>query len=279
VKPRALILSVVAALLISGLCTFALSRTMGRGPAPVVVEGKIVAPARTLQAGEALKAEDVALVAWPRSNVLAGSFVRTSDVVGRVVLFPLEKGEPVLERDLAAAGSAAGLSAKIPEGKRAIALKSDEVVGVGGFLMPGSHVDVLATYHPVGQQEVPVTATVLQNAVVLAAGQQIEPDPSGKASAVTVVTLLLTPEESERAILASNQGSIHLVLRNGGDGGRAVVAPVSMTQLAGGAAPVERAPVVAEKTTVARPAAKAEEIETILGDGKTVPKPDGGNVR
>src|SRR6202044_3534668 len=107
------------------------------------------------------------------------------------VLYPLPKGEPILERQLAAAGS--GLTAKIPSGMRAISVRSDEVVGVAGFLLPGNHVDVLFTSHSDKSPE-PRTATVLQDVVVVAAGQQIRPDPEGKPTSVNnVVTLLLTP--------------------------------------------------------------------------------------
>ncbi len=271
-KLRPLMTALLVALLISSVCTYLLSRKMtGHAAAPKIVETRCAAPSRPLQAGEALKAEDLELLPWPASMPLAGSFPTIADLVGRVVLYPLDKGEPILERDLATPGSVAGLSAKIPDGKRAIALRSDEVVGVGGFLIPGSHVDVLVIYHTDKLPE-PVTATVLQDAVVLAAGQQIEPDPAGKATAVTVVTLLLTPEESERAFLASNQGAIHFVLRNAGDHSHSTIAPVSLAQLS-----AESVPTPPPTPAIAKPVArlalpkpgKPEQIETILGDGST----------
>ncbi len=180
-----------------------------------------VAPSRPLQAGEALKAEDMELVSLAsRSNPLRGAV----DASRRYWLAGLSyirwrRVSRSSSAKLAAPGSVAGLSSKIPDGQRAIALKSDEVVGVGGFLIPGSRVDVLVSYRT-DQLPEPITATVVQDAVVLAAGQQMEPDPAGKPTAVTVVTLLLTPQESERAFLASNQGVIHFVLRNRGDRGR-----------------------------------------------------------
>jgi pilus assembly protein CpaB len=114
---------------------------------------------------------------------------------------------------------------------RAIALRSDEVVGVAGFLMPGTHVDVLVTYRDPSHPD-PITATVLQDAEVLAAGHQVQPDPTGKPSSVDVVTLLLSPEDAEKAVLASAQGSIHFVLRNGGDHAKADATPVALAQLA-----------------------------------------------
>ena len=106
-----------------------------------------VAASEPLEAGELLKPASLQLVEWPASSPLTGGFTKIDDVAGRVVLYPLPKGEPILERQLAAAGSGAGLTANIPSGMRAISVRSDEVVGVAGFLLPGTHVDVLMTYH------------------------------------------------------------------------------------------------------------------------------------
>jgi len=277
--------ALLLALLISSACTYVLSRKQtGHNQPQRVADSQYVAPSRALQAGEALKAEDLELVPWPAANPLNGAATRPAQLVGRVILYPLEKGEPILERELAAPGSVAGISSKIPDGQRAIALKSDEVVGVGGFLIPGSRVDVLVSYRTDKLPE-PITATVVQDAVVLAAGQQIEPDPAGKPTAVTVVTLLLTPQDSERAFLASNQGAIHFVLRNGADRGRAAVKPVLLSQLSSGSAggpPGAAARILpaAQKSVIQEALpdpAKEMEIETVLGDGKSSTRPDGGN--
>lgn len=275
------------ALLISGACTYLLSRKVSaRSIAPRTPDKRYAAPSQALQAGEALKPENMQLVSWPASNPLSGAFAGTAALAGRVVLYPLEKGQPILEQDLAPPGSAVGLAGKIPDGMRAIALRSDEVVGVAGFLIPGSHLDVLVSYRTDKLPE-PITVTVLQNVTVLAAGQQIEPDPTGKAAAVTVVTLLLTPEESERAFLASNQGTIHFVLRNGADQSRSKVDPVYLSQLSAETAPIPAARKPSIKSTPFP--ARAMEIETILGDsksglgdsksgdGKSPAKHDGGN--
>jgi pilus assembly protein CpaB len=146
---------------------------------------------------------------------------------------------------------------------RAVALRSDEVVGVAGFLIPGSHLDVLVTYHSDRSPE-PVTATVLQNALVVAAGHQMEPDPEGKKSDVAIVTLLLTPEESKRAVLASTQGIIHFVLRNGGDSSRTNEPPMLLSQLVSHPFGAERT-VTPRSMAITPMAPKRHEIETILG--------------
>ena len=277
-NPKRLLIALTLALLVSGACTWFVARRMTAPVAQKLSLGaSYAAPSRDLQSGESLKPEDVEMVAWPASNPVDGGFSKIADLVGREVLFPLGKGQPILDRDLSAAGSGAGLAGKIPDGMRAIALRSDEVVGVAGFLVPGSHLDVLVTYHSDISPE-PVTLTVLQDAVVLAAGHQLEPDPEGKTSDVTVVTLLLTPEQAERAVLASTQGAIHFVLRNGADISRGGDTPMMLSQLTGQApAAAHIVSRSAEPATAAAP--KQHEIETILGgSGDTQPTgtPNGG---
>ncbi len=190
-----------------------------------------VAPSRAIEAGEILSAEDLGWTSWPRESPISGAQISIDHVLGRVLLYPVGKGEPILDHDLADPGTGGGLASRIPKGMRALALRSDDVVGVAGFLSPGSRLDVLVTYRASNADE-PITATVLENAEVLAAGQRLQPDPSGKPASATVVTLLLTPLEAERAVLASTQGTVHFVLRNGLDKDETVREPVSMASLA-----------------------------------------------
>jgi pilus assembly protein CpaB len=265
VNPKRIVVALLLALFASGLCTWIVSRKLN---APAVSQtapaASYAVPSRALQSGEVLNPGNTEMMSWPRSVPIAGAFSRIADVTGRAVLFPLAKGQPILDRDLAAAGSGIGLAIRIPDGMRAVALRSDEVVGVAGFLLPGSHVDVLVTYRSDRLLE-PLTATVLEDAIVLATGHQVEPDPDGKTSDVTVVTLLLTPDESQRAVLASTQGAIHFVLRNGGDAGRAGQTTTLLSELAGrllpAASPVPRSPAV----QVAPPALRPYQVETVLG--------------
>ena len=135
------------ALLVSGGCTFLLSRKL-KLRSTVVDTQSYVAAAAPLDAGAVLDAGKLKMVQWPVSVPLAGAFLKPQDFVGRSLLYPLAAGAPILDRDLAIPGT--GLTAKIPEGMRALALRSDEVVGVAGFLFPGSHVDVLVTYRSEG---------------------------------------------------------------------------------------------------------------------------------
>lgn len=229
---RRIVIALLAACLISACCTLLLGRKLKLASAARNGELlRYVAPSRALEAGEVLKAEDLDWINWPKESPISSAEVNAAVVLGRVVLYPLGKGQPILENDLADAGTGGGLASRIPQGMRALALRSDDVVGVAGFLTPGSRLDVLVTYRASNSDE-PVTATVLANAEVLAAGQRLQPDPSGKPASATVVTLLLSPLEAERAVLASTQGTVHFILRNGLDRDQTVRSPVSMASLA-----------------------------------------------
>jgi pilus assembly protein CpaB len=276
-NPKRILIALTLAVMVSGAGTWIVSRKLTGSPqSQIAPSGLYVAPSRDLQAGEFLRPGNTELVAWPGNIPIDGAFSRIADLNGRAVLFPLAKGQPILSRDLSAPGSGSGLAAKIPDGMRAVALHSDEIVGVAGFLLPGSHLDVLVTYRPDGSPE-PLTATVLQNVAVLAVGHQSEPDPDGKSSDGTVVTLLLTPKESQRAVLASTQGAIHFVLRNGGDAAQTESAPLLLTELvARPTLPHRASPPLPAPNNPAPP--KRIEIETILGgvDVASIPTPRPG---
>ncbi|MCL5671378.1 MAG: Flp pilus assembly protein CpaB [Acidobacteria bacterium] len=179
---------------------------------PIAVSNIVVA-ARPLELGTPLTPQDLALVAWPQGEPMAGSFSRIQDCVGRALITPVAKNEPILEQKLAPKEAGAGLPAAIPEGMRAVSVRVDDVVGVSGFAMPGTMVDVMVTGQPSGGGD-SVTRTIIEDVRVLAAGQAVEQDKQGKPRTVSVVTLLLTPEQSDKLTMASTEGRIHLALRN-----------------------------------------------------------------
>src|SRR6266704_6055321 len=193
---------------------------------------QIVTTTGELPSGITLAAKDVTLVDWPSDFPLQGSYSKAEDVIGHPLLNALGSKEPILKRNLGLEGSGIGLSGRIPPGMRATAVRSNEIVGVAGFLYPGSHVDVLVTYTPPGGNNIPVTETVLQDVEVLTAGKTTEPDPQGKPQTVNVVTLLLNPEDSQRLQLASMQGGIQFVLRSGVDQKNVDLHPTHLDQLA-----------------------------------------------
>jgi len=262
---RRLLVALLLALVVSGAVTFFISRKLaGHATARRDVE-HYVAAKRALQAGDVLKAEDLTLVEWPSSVALPHPFSKAADVAGRAVIYPMAASQPILEGYLAAPGSGIGLTTKIPEGMRATAVKSDEIVGVAGFLFPGSHVDVLVTFRADGFST-PATQIVLQNVEILTIGQKLEPDPQGKPETVNVVTLLLTPEDSQKLVLASSQGSIQFVLRNGGDHTRVPVTAVQVAQLMGTQPMMPLAPVTPRRRL---PMKEADTVETILGEKRS----------
>jgi pilus assembly protein CpaB len=269
---RRITTALLIACLISGGCTYWLGKRIKvAASARNEHELQYVAAARGLAVGEVVHAEDISWISWPAARPLKGASSAEATMVGRVVLYPLEAGEPILARDVADAGIGAGLASRIPEGKRALALRSDDVVGVAGFLAPQSRVDVLVTYR-MGNSIEPITATVLENAEVLAAGQRTEPDPTGKPASATVVTLLVTPLEAERAVLASTQGAVHFVLRNGLDKQVVGSQPVSLAWLgtgpgydAGNATAVTAAPLKISRSARAFAVLPQAHVETVLG--------------
>ena len=242
------------AAIIAGGSTYLISRRLrpvSSGPGLV----PIVAAAKDLTPGIPLTAQDLTTIGWPSNVALAGTISKPEVAVGRPLLMSVSANQPLLERDLAVPGSGIGLSVRIPAGMRATAVRSNEIVGVAGFLFPGSHVDVLATYNSGSGTS---TQTVLQNVEVLTAGTATEPDPQGKAQTVSVVTLLLNPEDSQKLLLASAQGNIQFVLRSGVDREKVEIRPTRIDQLVSNAAPTPPPAVpVLPRIVTPRPAAEA----------------------
>src|SRR4029453_1946825 len=252
---RRILIAFVMAAIIAGGATYLVARRLQPPPAgPNMIS--IVAAARDLAPGVPLTAQDLTTIAWPDNVALPGSMRKMEDVIGRPLMVSASAKQPLLQRDLAAPGSGFGLSSKIPEGMRATAIRSNEIVGVAGFLFPGSHVDVIATY---ASSSGTITNTVLQDVEVISTGTSIEPDPQGKPQTVNVVTLLLTPEDSQKILLASSQGTIQFVLRSGVDRKIADIPPTRMDQLSGRPVQVSApAPVAPAPKPVARASAKVE---------------------
>jgi pilus assembly protein CpaB len=233
---------------------------------------RIIAAAAALQPGTPVTAENLTEIEWPENVPLEGLIEKKEEVTGHVLMYAVAIRQPVLRRDLASSASL-GLSAKIPDGMRATAVKTNEVTNIAGFIFPGSHVDVLVTLRPENNAASTVARTVIQNAPVLSTGTKMDPDPNGKPENVTVVTLLVTPEQSEKVALAQNQGTIHFVLRNGGDSANPDVPAVDMAELAG----IPRKPpeVVTKHVKQAAALVKLPEVytvETVVNGKITVTK-------
>lgn len=184
--------------------------------------GNVVVAKTEIQLGEKITPEHLMLASIPNGSAPDGAFRKLDEVVGRVAITAIGVKETITNMKLAPEGVGAGLSAVIPDGYRAMTVKVDDVVGVSGFIMPGSFVDVVAIIVPSGQggaeAQGPISKIVLQSIKVLASGAKIDsPENQRQPTEVKAVTLMVTPEQAEKLVLAANEGKLQLVMRNYGD--------------------------------------------------------------
>ena len=217
---RRVLAILLVAFVIAAACTYLVVRLVRNQTAaskpPAITE--VVAAKSNIKLGTVLNADHLTTIKItgtpPKGSILAKD---KNSLIGRGVLSDIYEGEPIIDNRLAASGSGGGLAATIPPGMRACAVKVDDVVNVSGFVTPGMRVDVLIAGNPPGQQnsmQGTQSRTLLQNIQVLSAGTDYQKDAEGKAKAVQVVNLLVTPQQAELLSLASNQVKIQLVLRN-----------------------------------------------------------------
>jgi len=165
-----------------------------------------------------LSAEHLDTIAWPAEHMPPGALHSVDQAVGRVVRRPLGAGEPVTEISLFDVGASGGLRAVINDKMRAVSVKVDNVIGVAGFVTPGSHVDVLATIRRVDlERALPFAKVILQDVRVLAVDQKLEEVKSGEPELVNVVTLEVDPLQAEHLIYSAHEGRLQLALRSPGD--------------------------------------------------------------
>ncbi len=229
---------------------------------------KVLVAARDLPIGTLLRSEDLTVVDWP-GNPPSYAVVKPQDAIGRGVIENIYSGEPLHSMRLAATGAGGGLAATIPMGKRAVAVRVNDIVGVAGFVGPGMRVDLLASGTPpnananLGTQ----TRTVLQNVEVLSAGQNIQKDAEGKPVTVQVVNLLVTPEDAEKLSLAGSDTKIQLVLRNPLDTETTKPPGTALAYLLQGGAPTVPEPKPLAHKILPRPPAPRN-VEIIFGSRK-----------
>src|SRR5262245_725111 len=210
----------------------------------------VVVAAADLSLGAELKAEHVKVLSFPAGQAPEGSFAGPQEVVGRGLVVSVVKGEPILPSKLAAKEAGAGLPPVIPDGMRAVSVRVNEVIGVAGYVLPGTHVDVIATASPTQQTTDTTSKVVLANVLVLTAGTRMEQDQKeGKPVQVTVVTMAVTPEQAELLALASTEGKIQLALRNPLDQTAPPTPGIKTPVMLG----VAKAPVLKERTASAKP--------------------------
>jgi pilus assembly protein CpaB len=207
----------VLAMTAGGALAFATYNYVQRQPARSVSipTRPVVVAASDLDIGAELRREDIRVIDWPANAAPANALSDPKDAIGRGIVLPLIQNEPILPMKLASKEAGSGLPPAIPPGLRAVSVRVNEVIGVAGYVLPGTRVDVVATVSPSGQSGDMTSKVILTNVQVLAAGTKIERDTDrNKPMPVSVVTLLVDPEEAERLTLASTEGKIQLALRN-----------------------------------------------------------------
>ena len=233
----------VGALIFGVLAAVSVSKYLSSAQAYTKNLNKVAVAKVPIALGSKIIPEQIMVVQFPKESTPDGAFDSPEKLAGRVAVVNIAAREPITEARLAPEGTAAGLSAVIPEGYRAMTVKVDDAAGISGFIMPGSLVDVVVTIDPregSGHQD-PISKIVLQNIKVLANGQNIDkPENEREANSVKAVTLQVTPEQAEKLALAATEGKLQLVMRNQIDQGDEQTPGVNKRNLLGGesAAPV-----------------------------------------
>lgn len=247
------IVMLVLSLLAGAAAVILAARWMGQqatGP-----RSTVLVATTDLELGQAITAQMLQPVAWPAAALPDGAFNDVKKLEGRVVRTSIYKGEPVLEPKLAPEGTKAGLDSVIKPGHRAITVKVNEVVGVAGFLAPGSFVDLLVNIKDDRDKE--ISRVVLERIMVLAVAQEARRPEETKARVVNAVTLEVTPEQAEKIDLARNVGTLSLMLRNQVDTEDSATGGITRKDLFGEETPVPTAAAPAPAAQKAAPVRRA----------------------
>jgi pilus assembly protein CpaB len=252
------------ALALGAALSFFVYQSLQAKTAPPKVGVDVVVAANDIQVGAKIEDSVLKIVKYPPEDLPRRVFHTKASAVGRGTVLPIAKGEFLVADRLAAENAGAGLSTLIAMGMRAEAVRVNDVTAVAGFVVPGTRVDVLVTGDRTGSSE-PQTVTVLQNVAVLATGQRTERSATGEPQNASVVTLLVSPEDSQKLALAS-LGRIQLVLRNPLDSSQEKAAVITHANLFG-SAKVTRVKGVLIPPSASEPV-KPLEIDVIKGGHK-----------
>jgi pilus assembly protein CpaB len=256
--------------------TYNVINTQPKSGGPPAPTQPVVVASNDLPLGAELKNDDLKVVNFPKGQAPEGSYEKVSDLVGLGVTVPLVRNEVILPAKLATKEAGVGLPPVIPEGMRAVSVRVNEVIGVAGYVLPGNRVDILATASPTDQHSDTITKVILANVQVLTSGTRMEQDQEkGKPMQVTVVTLLVFPDQAERLALASTEGKIQLALRNPLDKGAPETPGIKTANLMGLGKPQAPPRQMAKNsnpvpvTTSAPATALLPTVEVIRGDKRT----------
>ena len=212
-RSRGLLMLFIAA--IAGLAAVVMAARWMQGQSGN--QNRIAIANADIELGNRISREMVRMADWPQGSVPAGAFEDPAALEGRVVLVSMQRGEPLTEARLAPVGTKGGLSAVVPTGKRAMTVRVNDVVGVAGFALPGTYVDVMVNTQDEGaarnDRDHSISKIVLERILVLAVAQEADRDTT-RPKVVNAVTLEVTPDEAELLDLARSVGNLSLVLRN-----------------------------------------------------------------
>ncbi|MGA9797505.1 MAG: Flp pilus assembly protein CpaB [Terriglobales bacterium] len=233
-RTRLLLIGFVA-LALGAVVSYAVYRALQtRSGADATPGVEVVVAANDIAVGSKITDSDVTLVRYPAAGLPSNIFHLKTSVVGRGAILPIARGEFFLPSKLAGENAGSGMQSLIPPGMRAVSVRVNEVIGVAGFVTPGTRVDVLLTGNPSGAAE-QQTTTVLENVAVIATGQKLERNGAGEPQLTPVITLLVSPDDAQKLTLATSQGKIQLALRNPLDTKQQELASVSTGALYKGA--------------------------------------------
>ncbi|AIY42959.1 Flp pilus assembly protein RcpC/CpaB [Collimonas arenae] len=246
---KALGLLLLAAMIGLGAAVYAAGWISKQGG---IASNKVVVASTDIELGSKINPQMLSTIDWPSGSVPTGAFKEIKELQDRVVKVGVQRGEAILEGKLAPLGTQGGLSAVIAEGKRAMTVRVNDVVGVAGFALPGNYVDVVVNAQQdkgKGEEGKQISKTVLEHVLVLAVAQEAGRDDT-KPKVVSAVTLELTLEDSEKLDLARSVGTLSLVLRNQIDKNTVTTTGITKNQLFGENVEKEAIPI---KVAVAKP--------------------------
>jgi pilus assembly protein CpaB len=274
-RTRLLMIGFVA-LALGAIVSLAVYRALqSRSGADASAGVDVVIAANDIPVGAKVEDRDVKVVRFPAADLPPNCFHLKSSVVGRGAVLPIARGEFFLPNKLAGENAGSGMPSLIPPGMRAMSVRVNEVIGVAGFVVPGTRVDVLLTGNPSGSNS-QQTTTVLENVAVIATGQKLEKNTAGEPQLTPVITLLVSPDDAQKLTLATTEGKIQLSLRNPLDTKQQELPSVGTgTLYKGSAAPppvVAARPKTVKHVVLPQAPPPAYSVEVIKGTKKDVTK-------
>lgn len=241
-KQQRTVIVLVVAIVTAAAAAYAVYRAIQNRPVMQVEDAtvRVVAAARTIPVGTAVTKDDLKMISWPQANQVPGTYTDPDAVLGRSVVRTVGENEPLTSQNLASREAGSGLEPLIPPGMRAKAIRVNDVVGVAGYAIHGTRVDVIVAVDDDGDERngrQPIAKTVVSNVLVLSARRRTDQDGGNGASQTTVVTLAVTPEDAERIALAEQRGQLSLTLRNPQDVQETTTQGVGMPGLMRGTEP------------------------------------------